>query len=202
MGGRHADRLWTIGGVAIIVVLALISWFFLIKPKYAETDDVHRQAEDTQIQIRTLNKRIAELEKQKSKLSQYRSALKVSQLALPSTSGVPDLLRQLEKAGDDRGVKVAGFVVNGASAQKDVPNVFALPINVIVDGSIDNLGKFLTYLQQSQPRAVLINSVALTTRDDEEAADKKTEPQLTLSLTAFVAAAAGQAAPSLTQPTK
>ncbi|GLY97340.1 hypothetical protein Acsp02_45940 [Actinoplanes sp. NBRC 103695] len=193
-----------IGGAAVIVALALISWFFLINPKYAEASDVRRQAEDTEIQITMLNKRIAELEKQKSKLPQYRAALKVSQRALPADSGVPDLLRQLQKSGDDLDVTVGGVVVNGASVQKDLPNVYALPINLTLEGSAENLGTFLTQLQQSQPRAVLINSAAMTTQVSTEGAENTGQPTINLSLVAFVAVPAGQGAPSIatTTPSK
>jgi Tfp pilus assembly protein PilO len=192
---RHGDRLWVIGGVVVAVALALISWFFLISPKYAEASDVHRQTEDTEVQIAVLNKRIAELDKQKSKLPQYRAALKASQNALPSDSGVPDLLRQLQTVGDDLDVNVTGVTVNNAVAQEGVPNVYSLPIALTLNGTAANLGKFLSQLQQTQPRAVLINSMAVTSEAGKVS--------ISLSLQAFVAVPAGQGAPSIaTTPTK
>ena len=227
MGARHADRLWMIGGAFIIVALTVISWFFVINPKYAEADEVARQAADTEVQISVLNKRLAELEKQKSKLPTYTAQLKASQAALPSDSGVPDFLRSLQSAGDDLDVTVGGVSVSAASAVNGFSNVYALPITLTLEGSPENLGKFLTQLQQTQPRAVLINSATLTAQDGEDAADDSADSStgattgstagastgsaatpkagatISLSLRAFVAVPAGQGAPQITTtPTK
>jgi Tfp pilus assembly protein PilO len=198
MGARHADRLWMIGGAAVIVALTLMSWFFLISPKYAEAADVHQQTEDTQVQIAVLNKRIADLDKEKSKLPQYRAALRVSQQALPADSGVPDFLRQLQSSGDALSVTVGGVNVNTATKVEGATNVYSLPIALTLDGSAANLGKFLNQLQQKQPRAVLINSAAMTTEDAAAAAKGTGAVTVSLSLTAFVAVPAGQGAPSIT----
>jgi Tfp pilus assembly protein PilO len=194
MGARHADRLWMIGGGAIIVALTLISWFFLISPKYAEAADLQRTTEDTQVQIAVLNKRIADLETQKSKLPQYRAALKASQNALPSDSGVPDLLRQLQKSGDSLNVTVGGVNVNAPAAVDGMPDVYSMQIALTLDGTAANLGTFLTQLQQTQPRAVLINSATVTATGDSGTA----KTTISLSLQAFVAVPAGQGAPSIT----
>lgn len=198
MGARHADRLWMIGGAAVIVALALMSWFFLISPKYAEAADVRQQTDDTQVQIAVLNKRIADLEKEKSKLPQYRAALRASQRALPAGSGVPDFLRQLQKSGDALSVVVGGINVNVPAKVTGATNVYSLPIALTLDGSAANLGKFLNQLQQTQPRAVLINSAALTTEDAVAAAKGTGAVTVSLSVTAFVAVPAGQGAPAIT----
>ena len=202
MGARHADRLWMIGGVAVIIALALISWFFVINPKYAEADEVRQQTADTQVQIGVLNKRIADLEKQKSKLPTYTAQLKASQAALPSDSGVPDFLRQLQSAGDDLDVTVGGVAVNAPAAVDGFTSVYSLPITLTLDGSADNLGKFLDHLQQNQPRAVLINSATVTSQVSGTAADASGGVTISLSLRAFVAVPAGQGAPVITTTTK
>jgi hypothetical protein len=45
MGARHADRLWMIAGAAVIVLLAVVSWFLLINPEKSETTDLKAQTE-------------------------------------------------------------------------------------------------------------------------------------------------------------
>ena len=194
MGARHADRLWIAGGAAVIVALGLMSWFFLISPKYAEAAELHQTTEDTQVQIAVLNKRIADLENEKSKLPQYRAALKASQNALPSGSGVPDLLRQLQKSGDSLNVNVGGVNVNAPAAVEGMSDIYSLQIALTLDGTATNLGKFLTQLQQTQPRAVLIDSATVTGTGDGVTA----KTTISLSLHAFVAVPAGQGAPSIT----
>ncbi|MFG1608722.1 type 4a pilus biogenesis protein PilO [Actinoplanes sp. NPDC049265] len=194
MGARHADRLWMIGGAAVIIALGLMSWFFLINPKYAEAADLRNTTEDTQVQIAVLNKRIADLETEKAKLPQYRAALKTSQNALPSGSGVPDFLRQLQKSGDALHVTVGGVNVNTPTPVDGMADVYTLPIALTLDGTAGDLGKFLTQLQQTQPRAVLIDAVTLAATGNGDAA----ATSISLSLKAFVAVPAGQGVPSIT----
>ena len=182
MGARHADRLWMIAGAAVVIVLVVISWFFVISPKYAETSDVRGQVETTETQIVVLKKRIAELEKQKAKLPQYRAALKVNQNALPSDTGLPDFLRQLQSSGDNLNVTVDGVSVSGAALAPGFTSVWSLPITLTLQGTPENLDKFLNQLQQTQPRAVLINSAAVTSQVADAAADGAGTDDVTISL--------------------
>jgi Tfp pilus assembly protein PilO len=204
MGARHADRLWMIGGVAVVIALVAISWFLVISPKYADADDLRSQAEDTQTKIVVLRKRIAELDKQKAKLPQYKAALKTNQNALPSDSGVPDFLRQLQTSGDALNVDVGGISVNGAALMDGFTSVYSLPMTLTATGSPDNIGKFLNQLQQTQPRAVLINSATVTSQADEAAADGANAGDVTISLSiqVFVSTPAGAGAPQITTTTK
>jgi type IV pilus assembly protein PilO len=202
MGVRHADRLWIFAGAAFTVALAVISWFFLISPQYAEADEVRAQTGDTETQIITLRKRIAELEKQKAKLPQFKRALKANRSALPSDSGLPDFLRQLQSSYDVD-VEVGGINVSTPIAAAGVANVYALPITLTASGSAGNLTLFLEQLQDTQPRAVLVESANLTSQGADGAADEASgDMTISLSVKAFVAPPAGAGAPTITTTTK
>jgi type IV pilus assembly protein PilO len=200
MGVRHADRLWIFAGAAFTVALAVISWFFLISPQYAEAAEVRNETSGTEIQIVKLNKRIAELEQQKTKLPQFKRALKANRAALPSDSGLPDFLRQLQSSGDNLNVTVDGVSVSGAALVPGFTSVWSLPITLTLQGTPENLDKFLHQLQQTQPRAVLINSAAVTSQVADAAADGASTDDVTISLAlqAFVSMPAGSGAPSIT----
>ena len=203
MSARYADRLWMFAGAAVIVVLTVICYFLVISPKYAEADEVRGQTETTQTQIAVLRKRIAELEKQKSKLPQFKAALKRNQRALPSDSGLPDFLRQLQTSGDDVDVEVSGIAVSAPELEEGFTTVWALPITLTATGDAENLGRFLDQLQATQPRAVLVQSANMTAQGGETAADGATdtgapETAISLSLQAFVAPPAGSGAPTIT----
>ena len=193
MAAKHADRLWMMAGAAVIVFLAVMSWFFVISPKYADADDVHSTTANTQIQIISLKKRIADLETQKSNLPQFKQALKRNQAALPSDSGVPDFLRQLQNSGDKVNVSVGGINVSAPSPVSGSATTYSLPITLTADGSATGLDAFLRQLQETQPRAVLIDSANVTAQG--ESAGVLT---LSVSLKAFVAVPVGAGAPSIT----
>jgi type IV pilus assembly protein PilO len=195
MGARHADRLWIFGGVAVVLVLAIISWFFVISPKYAEADTVRTAAADTQLKTVSLRKRIAELEKDSAKLPQFRRTLERNRNALPADSGVPDFLRQLQRSGDALNVTVGGVNVSAPQLVSGFTTVYSLPMTLTAEGRADDLVSFLRQLQDTQPRAVLIDSANLTSQEGAEAGADATT--VSLSLKAFVAVPAGAGAPTI-----
>jgi Tfp pilus assembly protein PilO len=204
MGTRHADRLWIFGGVAVVLVLAVISWLFVISPKYAEADTVRTEAADTELKISQLRKRIAELEKDRAKLPEFKRTLERNRNALPAGSGVPDFLRQLQSSGDALDVSVGGINVSAPQLVNGFTTVYALPMTLTAEGSADNLGSFLRQLQDTQPRAVLIDSANMTSQSGAEGADESNAGDMTvnLSLKAFVAVPAGAGAPTITTTTE
>lgn len=204
MGTRHADRLWIFGGVAVVLVLAVISWLFVISPKYADADTVRAEAADTEIKIASLRKRIAELEKDSKKLPQFRRELARNRNALPADSGVPDFLRQLQSSGDALDVTVSGVNVSAPALVNGFTTVYSLPMTLNAEGSADNLGSFLRQLQDTQPRAVLIDSANMTSQAASGAADGSGTGDVTvsLSLKAFVAVPAGAGAPTVPTTTE
>jgi Tfp pilus assembly protein PilO len=194
MGTRHADRIWMIGGVALAALLLAAGWFFAISPKNAEADDVRGQSELTETRLITLRHRLAELEEQKSQLAKFQAQLASNKAALPTDSGVPDFLRQLQNSGDAVAVTVSGVTVNSPELQPGNATIYALPITVTADGTADNLGRFLNQLQAEQPRAVLIESANMAAVGDDTKPDQMT---VTVTLKAFVAPGAGQPVPTV-----
>jgi Tfp pilus assembly protein PilO len=198
MGARNVARIWVIAGAAAIVLLTVASWFLLISPKFTEAADVRTQVDDTQTQLIALRKKIAGLEDQKSRLSSYKAALRANQRALPSDSGVPDFLRQLQGSGEATGVKVSGVSVAPPAQAAGVSGVWQLPITLSAEGDPDNLGEFLNQLQAVQPRAVLVQSANLTQGGASGTGGAAGKPSLSLSLLAYVAPPAGTGAPIVT----
>ena len=188
MGARHADRIWMIGGVVVVALMLVAAWFLLISPKYAEADDVQVQSGDAQTQLVTLRKRITELKKEQAALPALKASLAKKQLALPSDSGVPAFLDQLQAAGTATGVEVTGVAVSSPVQMINLPAVWALPITLTATGSAANLQQFLTTLQTGQSRAVLIEKANL---GGDTADSKAGSMSLSVSLNAYVAPPAG-----------
>lgn len=195
MGARHADRIWMIGGAAVIALLVVVSWFLLIGPRYTAADDVRAQTEDTQVQLISLRKRITELKKQQAELGTIQAALAKKQKALPADSGVPAFLRQLQDAGTATSVDVTGVSVSAPAQMINLPTVWSLPITLTAQGSSTALESFLTTLQTGQARAVLIEKANLSPQSDTTTTTDAGAGSLSLSISlrAFVAPASGTA---------
>jgi Tfp pilus assembly protein PilO len=188
----RVDRLWMVGGVLSAAVLLAITWFLLVTPQHAERDNLKESVGVTQRQLAQLEQRLSKLQKDNSKLPQYKAELAKAQKALPASPALSDLLRELQDAGDATKVTVSGLNVGNVTPLTTAGGqVYTLALSLTVSGPIDKLNAFLDQLQQVQPRALLISTASLsrTTATSDTAS-------LSLTLTAFVAPSSVTASPS------
>ncbi len=192
---RNIDRLWLLGGVVAMILLVAGSWFLLISPKNTEAAEVRDQAAEASSQLIALKRQVAQLKEESAKLPAYTIQLEANRRALPTTSGVPDFLRQLQDSGTAVNVEISNISVSGPELSKVVATVYQLPISLSAVGSTANMSKFLNRLQDVQPRAVMLSSVALTTTAMPGGSTVQTA---SISLKAFVAPPVGAGAPTVT----
>jgi hypothetical protein len=208
MPRTQPEKVWLGAGLVVAVIVAVIGYFFFISPQRSTTSDVDGQASAAQLQNDTLQVRINSLDAQNRKLSTYRAALKRAQLALPTTSDLPNFLRTLQSIGNATLVDVTTLAVgdptvvggsgttpgstptsapttapSAAPTTPSGPQIFALPITAQVSGSISALTNFLGQLQSVQPRAVLVSSITL----GGDGGASSATPTLDLAMQAFVA---------------
>jgi type IV pilus assembly protein PilO len=194
MGARHADRLWMVAGVFAIALMAVVSYFMVVKPTFDEATALQEETVTAAAQAADLRRRIVKLEADQSKLGRLKDTLATRQDALPSDSGVPAFLRQLQASAGEVGVDVSGVTVGNPVQEEAVGGVWSLPIQLTADGSAAELGDFLNQLQgESQKRAVLIESATLSAEGDTGV-----DQALSLTVKAFVAPPAGAGAPVVT----
>jgi Tfp pilus assembly protein PilO len=187
-----ADRLWILAGAVAIAVVLAVGWFFMVSPQYDQVGTLNGQAATSGDQVSLLQRRLAQLRKQNENLPAYLAELAKQRAALPTTSGLSDLLRELQTAGDATGAAVSGVNVGGVTDVSAGGNrLYALPLTLTVTGSVPQLRAFLDQLQQVQPRAVLVTSASLSSADTggASAAPKaSTAPaSISLGMKAFVA---------------
>jgi Tfp pilus assembly protein PilO len=161
------DRVWLLGGVFAMIMLILGGWFLLISPQNAETEDAQDRVDAGTTEVSVLRRRAAVLKAETAQLPAYTAKLAANLRAMPTTSGVPDFLRQLQDSGAAVGVEITGINVGEPQQSTAVPAAFELPISLVVSGGAGNLSKFLDRLQNVQPRAVLVSSVGLTSTTDK-----------------------------------
>ncbi|BCJ44628.1 hypothetical protein GCM10010168_14410 [Actinoplanes ianthinogenes] len=178
MSGLRSDRVWLFGGLALIVLLVVTGWFLMIKPKYAEASDMRGQVEDTTTQLAQLRKRLADLKADNENLAEYKADKARFENALPTADSIPEFLRQLQTLGSTLNVDVSAYTASGRSKSDTVTTVEELPITLNATGSVADISKFVNQLQNTQPRAVLIQSAGLTFVEKDSA-------ELSLTLAAF-----------------
>ena len=181
MNARRIDQLWLFGGLALVIVFVLGGWFMVIGPQYTARDTVDSDIADTEVQLATERKKLAELKADQKKVASYKAALVSAQKALPygtTTNKIPEFLKQLQTLGAKYEVEVSGYGASAPQVSETVPTVTELPMTLNVEGKVENITRFLKHLQTVQPRAVLIENARLATGDAGW--------DLSLSLTAFI----------------
>jgi len=198
MGTGHADRLWMIGGAVAAVVLIAVGWFFLISPQHARTAGFTGQTDDARTKLVTLQQRLTQLQPQNQDLPEYQAKLRSDQAALPKAADLADFLRSLQTGDTARGV-LTGMTVGGPIERAAAgAKVYALPVTLTVEGTTTQLDAMLDYLQQVQPRAVLITNVQF---EGKKTAFLDDPSKVTVTLQVFVTSPPGATGPGPTSAT-
>jgi Tfp pilus assembly protein PilO len=182
MTARRIDQIWLFGGLALTVLLVAGGWFLMIKPKYADASDVRGQVEDTTAQVATLRKKLADLKADNAKIDTYHDRRDELMKALPTgnkipADDIPAFLTRLQVMGMKLEIDVDAYSATGRDKSEVVSTVDELPITLNAGGPISEISKFMSQLQNTQPRAVLIQGASLKFDGDNAT--------LTLTLSAF-----------------
>jgi Tfp pilus assembly protein PilO len=193
---QRIDRLWLIGGIVVVALLAAASWFLVISPKHTDTSAVRDQVGDSNIQLTKLRHQLADLDNQKKQLPALLAKLAANQKALPSEDALPAnnpqaaFLNQLQELGIGANVDIGSLTVGEPAASDALPAVNQVAITLSVGGDIDDMSTFLLRLQSAQGRAVLITSVGLTAQNNPDGTPSDAVTA-NLVLTAFETASTG-----------
>jgi Tfp pilus assembly protein PilO len=198
MGARQVNQLWMLAGVAAVALLGVVTWFFAVSPQRTDAAALEAQTQLADEQVNTLRTRTVKLTAEKANLPTLKRDLEARQAALPSNSGVPAFLRQLQATGTSIGVDISGITVSDPAPKEGSASVWELPIQLTAQGTVVQLDGFLKQLQGTgQKRAVLIQGANLSTESDAAAGASGTT-SLNLTVKAFVAPPLGAGTPSIT----
>ncbi|WP_375480913.1 hypothetical protein [uncultured Jatrophihabitans sp.] len=209
MPRTQTERLWVVGAALVALIMAAVGYFLLIGPERSRAASVRRDASDTSFQTATLQSRIASLTAQSKQLTTYRAALAKAQRALPTAddrTATPQLIRDLASTASATSTAITSLTVGqptaltpstpatptasspsssgSTSAGTAAPatptsTLSSIAVGATVSGVPAALNSFLSAVQTTGSRALLVTSVTLS----------KTTGRLTtmtLTMTAFV----------------
>lgn len=200
MGALRTDRIWLLGGLLAVVLLATGGWFLLIHPKYVAGGKVRTDVRNGQIELAMLNQQVAKLKSQKAQLGTLTATQIRYQSALPATAttSMPAFLNELQDSGTAVNVDVSGLTQGSPQQSTKLAGVWEVPITMTAAGTAADLSAFLHRLQTVQARAVLVTTASLS-GDGSSASGPMT---LSLVVTAFIAPATGKTSALTTTTTK
>lgn len=190
MGALRSDRLWLLGGLLAVVLLAVGGWFLLINPEYANAGNVRSEVGNGQLELTKLNKQLAKLKTEKAQLGTLTGTRDRYQSALPAnlTTSMPAFLNELQDSGTAENVQVSGLTQGSVQKSDALPDVWEVPITMTAAGTAPDLSAFLNRLQTVQARAVLITTASLGGNGGATSGAMT----LSLAMTAFVAPTTGK----------
>lgn len=208
---RTIDKMWMGGGAAGSLMVIAIGWFFFISPQHAQANDYRAQTSEAVSRNDLLLRKLSTLREQSKKLDEYKATLTRDQSALPSESGLPNFLRQLQTLGGATQVSIttvtiapptpmipapAGTVANATTAPTNPTTptakssaISSIAVTLNASGRVEQLGMFLDQLQHVQPRAVLISQADLKPASETgSTVTASGQTTLALSISLFVEA--------------
>lgn len=111
MPRSQLERAWLIGGVLIGLIMVVLAYLVFIGPQRSSTSQVNQKVGNAQVQNEILRAKVEALTAQNKNLASYQHAWQQAELALPSTSGLPDFLRSLQAIGTATSTDVTTLTV-------------------------------------------------------------------------------------------
>ena len=184
-------------GVAAVAAVALVGWFGLVSPQRSKAAELDSRIADAQTQLVVLNGTT----RSPSGASTVGASSSVLTRAMPRSVAMSTVLRQLQRAAGQAGVRLDSLTPQAATAQIGYSTV---PMDVVVTGRYLGVQRFLKHLRtqagvsgsraHASGRLFSVDSVSLAAGEDQL-------PQLaaTIHLNVFTySGSAGAAAPTAT----
>jgi hypothetical protein len=190
---RAIDKVWVGAGAGLAVFIIALGYLFVVSPQKSQASDLKSQTSQAESQNSLLQAKLTTLRQQSKNLDQYKATLARDQAALPSTSGAPDFLRELQTLAGQTQVNLTSLTFGapapaaGAAAAAPAATstdatdttapaptssastapgaIYTIALTMDASGNAAQLGKFLDQLQHVEPRAVLISQAGFTSAD-------------------------------------
>lgn len=197
----QSRKAWIGGGAAGAVLLIALGWFGVLGPEFASTTSTKSETADVQMQNAALSGKVSRLRAQDKQLPALVNQLAAVQQELPADSGMPAYITQLMRQAQAAGVRLTSIAAGvptlvTAGAPGTAPTVvgdpaghlFAIPVNVVGDGSLAHQRSLLAAIQTVGPRRSLVTSVSYAPTDSSSTSSSiDARTTMTVKLQVFVA---------------
>ncbi len=164
--------------VALLLAVAALSFFFLIKPKYTELNDLKVKLDTLQQQIQKDRQVAANLPLLLKEYDKLNRELAAALTELPNQKEIPALLTSVTDEGKKAGLD---FLVFKPGNEVKLDFYASVPVDITVAGSFKSVGDFFAAVG-SLPRIVNISNVNFS---DIKSAGERTVLKVTCLATTF-----------------
>lgn len=158
-----------LAALVVAVLLGAAFWFLLYDPKRTEHAEVAEEIEQLIVRQQQLRNQISRLEEVRDNELAIRADLARLEEFIPAGTAQPAALRQLQLTADAAGVAIAGVEYSDPVLIEDAPEtgepgtvLARIPMTVRMEGGYFQAVDFFRRVEAAMPRAVLVQSVAMT----------------------------------------
>lgn len=176
--------------VAGTLAITALFFFFLLRPKLQEIDEVRTQIAEAQANEQRLRNQIAQLEQARRNAPQTMAELERLQELLPPEPDLPAFIRLMQQVSERAGVTLRSIAPGLPSALGGANNVEVIQVSVTFRASFRRVQDYLARLETMR-RVVEIQSLSLSPQPDSETG--QTVLDASLSMRMFVVGAGATA---------
>jgi len=143
-------------GLFVVLNLLIIGLFiaFSLYPKYESINNLKKEVSELEDKVNQAKLKAAKLKQYEKDYADAQEKLKTLSKVLPESSEVPELLKLVNKLGEECGLK---FYVFAPESPSDKGEYYELPVNIEVRGGFHNVAKFLSKITQTDRLVVTEN---------------------------------------------
>jgi type IV pilus assembly protein PilO len=167
-------RKWTLGAVAIGLVIALAGWFLLIAPKRAEVADIQASTEAQEQTNTQLQTDIEVLKQQHKDLPEKQAEFAALQTKIPNSADMANYIRSMQQLAAKAGVGFTSLAPSepaplGGTADPSgalpLDTLAAMNLEMAVSGDYFQIVKFMNSLETA-PRYTLVTGYTIAEGED------------------------------------
>lgn len=144
--------------VSAIVVVLVVVYFLYIKALQSSLDGAVRKEQELKSSFQQKVFQGATLDQHVSLMAQVETDFEFLVAQLPKKTQVPGLLDDIDERGKESGLKILSITLQ----PEQVGEFYVtLPIEIVVEGSYHNLGKFVSGIA-SMPRIVTLHDFSIS----------------------------------------
>jgi len=188
-------------GALVIVIIAVLAWFFLLNPIRSDISDTEDAIEEESDLLMTARGKVAQAEATKAEGKRNQARLLELAKMVPASEEVPSLLLQIQDLADQAGIDFI-TITPGTAVDSQTEEYAILPLDLEFEGSYFAVGDFISRAEQmvgGPGRLLTVKSLELSMLPESEAeAGTSPELQVGMQLYAFLIreSAGGSASPA------
>jgi Tfp pilus assembly protein PilO len=174
--------------VVAAVVVVMLFWIVLIKPKSNEVGQVNKKVEDANSQGQKLRLQLAQLQNAKDNAPATQAKLAKFELLLPPTPDLPTFIREVQAAANADGIDLQSIapsppsaLASGTAAAATGPTIETISVNLQVQGGFFRMESFLARLEDLQ-RVVQIKNLSMSPIRDKLTGELTLQSTITLTM--------------------